>query len=89
MTYTSYYDIFPVGAGYRNVAAALANSDSFPTGANALTPTASYDGTGHASLTPTSAAAGSSALWGSSNIVWGSSSPLEVETAPVAINREN
>jgi serine protease AprX len=40
-SYTSYYDIFTVGAGYLDIAAALANHDQI-TG-NALSPTATYN----------------------------------------------
>lgn len=42
-TYTSYYDIFTVGAGYVNVAAALAEINSVPADANALSPIAVYN----------------------------------------------
>ena len=79
-TYTSYYDVFTVGAGYLDIAAALANTDR-PTGA-ALSPTAVLDPvSGNVMLTTPlgqtvvwggSIAWGSSVVWGGS-IAWGSS----------------
>ena len=70
-TYTSEYDIFTVGAGYLDIAAALTANDR-PTG-TALSPTSVYDpGSGIVSLSPDpSSAWGSSVLWGTS-VVWGS-----------------
>jgi serine protease AprX len=41
LTYTSHYDIFTVGAGYLDLAAALANTDSVS--GTAISPTAVYD----------------------------------------------
>jgi serine protease AprX len=86
ITYTSQYDIFTVGAGYVDLAAALASTE-LPSG-TAVSPTAVYDpNTGNVTLTSaTSAVWGSSqawsgpAVWGSSQfvggsaIMWGSSS---------------
>lgn len=42
-TYVDYYDIFTVGAGYVDLAAALANIGNVPASGTALSPTASYD----------------------------------------------
>lgn len=72
ITYTSQYDIFTVGAGYVDLAAALASKD-FSTG-TAMSPTAVYDSkTGNVYLT-----SDSSSVWGTSQAwsgpaVWGSS----------------
>jgi serine protease AprX len=69
-TYASQYDIFTVGAGYLDIAAALTSSDS-PKGA-ALSPTVVYDpATGQVDLQT-----GSAAVWGNSGAwskaaVWG------------------
>ena len=43
--YTSYYDIFTVGAGYLDLKAALALVNQVPTGLTALSPIANYDST--------------------------------------------
>ena len=65
-TYTSYYDIFTVGAGYLDVWAAL-NSNSLARG-SAASPIASYDpGSGAITL---SNLAGQSVIWGT-NLIWG------------------
>lgn len=42
-TYTSYYDIFTIGAGYLNVAAALKQIGQIPSDANAMSPIAALD----------------------------------------------
>ncbi len=42
-SFTSYYDIFTIGAGYLDIAAALSNHD--PVKGNALSPTATYNAT--------------------------------------------
>lgn len=42
-TYTSYYDIFTVGAGYLNAAAALAEVNQVPEDVSAISPTAVYN----------------------------------------------
>jgi serine protease AprX len=71
ITYTDQYDIFTVGAGYVDLAAALANTN-LPNG-TAMSPTANYDPkTGYVYLT-----GNSSATWGTSQIwsgpaIWGS-----------------
>jgi serine protease AprX len=75
LTYTSQYDIFTVGAGYVDVAAALANTDLVPAAAGgAKSPGARYDpSTGQVYLlTESSLVWGSSLTWDTS-IVWGSS----------------
>ena len=41
-TYTTYYDLFTVGAGYIDAWAALNNTDTVPSGKNALSPTVTY-----------------------------------------------
>ncbi|HEX4165091.1 MAG TPA: S8 family serine peptidase [Bryobacteraceae bacterium] len=83
-TYTDYYDMFTVGAGYMNVAAAIAGAKNVPTGVTAISPTATYDpnsGNVYLVFDPSSAFAynpvsesnsadSSSALW-NSNAVWG------------------
>jgi serine protease AprX len=70
LTYTSYYDVFTVGAGYLDVWAAL-NSGDVASG-TALSPVAVYNPTTHA----VSAVFGSSVVWGTSvawstSVVWG------------------
>lgn len=64
ITYTDYYDIFTIGAGYVNVAAALANGDL--AGGSALSPKAVYNSkTGQVSMVN-----GTAVVWGS-GVVWG------------------
>ena len=85
ITYTSHYDIFTIGAGYLDLAAALANTD-LATG-TAMSPTAVYDSnTGNVFLTHDSSTVwGSSTTWAApsvygssvfvssaSNFMWGS-----------------
>lgn len=79
-TYTDYYDIFAVGAGYIDLAAALADLANIPSSGTALSPAASYDpssGTVTVVLDPSSIWAqqlsyAPSAAW-SVQSVWGSS----------------
>jgi serine protease AprX len=61
--YTSYYEVFTVGAGYLDVAAALASQDlALATVGCAASPGVSYDATtGQATLLT-----GSNVLWGGS-----------------------
>jgi serine protease AprX len=68
--YTSYYDIFTVGAGYLDIQAALANTD-IATG-NALSPTATFtSGTGNANLVFASGSIwNAGTTWGTGS-VWG------------------
>jgi serine protease AprX len=74
-TYTSYYDIFTVGAGYVDTEAAMNNTDltSSAVGA-AASPTAVYNAkTGTVTLSNgASTVAAGSVVWGTS-VVWGSS----------------
>jgi serine protease AprX len=73
-TFTSYYDLFTVGAGYVDVAAAIANTDK--AGANvgsALSPYAVNNANGTVTiLNGNSQVLASSVVWGTS-VVWGSS----------------
>ncbi|MFL6447934.1 MAG: S8 family serine peptidase [Bryobacteraceae bacterium] len=79
-TFTSYYDVFTVGAGYLDVAAALASAQSVPAGITAISPTASYDAaTGNVDLSfdPTSVFS-DKAMWGANTTsankaLWGAS----------------
>lgn len=73
LTYTSYYDLFTVGAGYLNITAALASNDS-AAGA-AMSPRATLVG-GKPVLGLTTMG-GQNVIWGSgatfaSNVIWGS-----------------
>jgi serine protease AprX len=71
-TYTDYYDIFTVGAGYLDLGAALASIDDVPASGTALSPIANYDdasGTVTLSYDPSSAYA-NRAVW-NSQTVWG------------------
>lgn len=86
-TYTSQYDVFTVGAGYLDIAAALASTDL--ASGTAMSPTAVYNsttGTVYLSSDPssvwgTSAAWSGPAVWGSSqflfsnSVMWGASGP--------------
>jgi serine protease AprX len=62
ITYTSYYDIFTVGAGYMDLAAALSATDI--AAGTAMSPTAVYD----ASTGDVFLARDSSTIWGSSSV---------------------
>jgi len=71
IVYTSYYDLFTVGAGYLDVQAALANTDV--AGLPALSPAVVFN----SSTNTVSLVAGANGVWGSSgvwgtNMVWGS-----------------
>lgn len=71
-TYVDYYDIFTVGAGYLDVAAALSSVNSVPYG-SAMSPAASNDGNGVVTLS-----FGPSTVWTSQSVwsaqsVWGAS----------------
>ena len=92
-TYTSYYDMFTVGAGYLDVNAGLQNTDLAPANMGAaLSPAAVYDpASGKVSLVSgNSAVSASSVVWGSStgdsgpagsSVVWGSSTALNQASA--------
>ena len=71
ITYTDYYDIFTIGAGYLDIAAALSNGDVAD--ASAVSPTAVFDPTTQSVslVTGTGVVWGDSANW-STSIVWGS-----------------
>jgi len=67
VTYVEQYDIFTVGAGYLNVAAALSNTDrASATAGSALSPTAVYN----SSNGTVTLAQGASVVWGGS-VLWG------------------
>ncbi len=74
-TYTDYYDIFTVGAGYVDLSAALSKVNSVPAGVTAISPTAMYDpATGTVTLSYDA-----SSMWGTSGVsgdrgVWGAQS---------------
>ena len=73
-TFTTYYDLFTIGAGYLDANAALNNS-AVPSGSlSAISPTAVYNSsTGTATIVNGSSVIwGSSATWGSS-VIWGTS----------------
>jgi len=75
ITYTDYYDIFTIGAGYLDVAAALSNTDlAGATAGSALSPTAVYNSaTNQVYMSyPSTSIWGNSVTWGSV-VVWGSS----------------
>lgn len=86
-SYTSYYDVFTVGAGYLDIQAALANTDL--ASGNALSPSLAYNSntdTGTLSFFSGSAfqssgTFGSAIIWGAgkfvngSAIIWGTSTP--------------
>ena len=73
LSYTSYYDIFTVGAGYLDMEAAYKSINSVPYGLSALSPTAAYNASsGAVTLEP-----GTSTIWASQSVwdmqsVWGS-----------------
>ena len=75
MSYNAQADIFTVGAGYLDIAAALNNSDGASSAVGvAMSPTASYNAqTGQVTLVDGSSVLwGNSVLWGAS-VVWGTS----------------
>src|SRR4051794_14595286 len=68
--YTSYYDIFTVGAGYLDLKAALGSVNQVPTGVTAISPTADYDSTSgdvELSFDPSSVFS-DKARWGASSL---------------------
>jgi serine protease AprX len=75
ITYTDYYDIFTIGAGYLDVWAALNNVDLAPANAgSALSPTAVFN----TSTNQVDMSSASSVIWGksstwSASVVWGTS----------------
>jgi serine protease AprX len=80
LTYTSYYDVFSVGAGYLDVAAALNAVSQLPAGLTAISPTAVYDSsTGSVSLSfDATSVFSDKAMWGAGTVdstkaMWGAS----------------
>lgn len=80
VTYTSFYDIFTVGAGYLDLQAALADVNNVPAGLTALSPTATFDAnTGDVTLAFDSSSVFSGrSKWGtdtvdSQRVKWGAS----------------
>ena len=73
-TFTDYYDIFTIGAGYLDIQGALTNLDTVPPTLSAASPTAAYDPTtGNVYVaSDTSTVWDSSVVWGES-VVWGDS----------------
>ncbi len=78
-TFTEFYDLLSIGAGYLDVQAALANNDLAPaTTGSALSPSAVYNAVthtvslsnGNSLVLPNSVVWGSSVVWGTS-VVWG------------------
>ena len=64
--YTSYYDIFTIGAGYLDIQAALSNTDLAPaTAGSALSPAVTQDASGNIVLVN-----GAGVIWGT-NLIWG------------------
>src|SRR6266566_3762157 len=74
ITYTDYYDIFTIGAGYLDIAAALSSNDL--AGASAVSPTAVYDPTTQSVYLVT----GTSVVWGT-GAVWGNATNQTTSTA--------
>jgi serine protease AprX len=86
-TYVSYYDVFTVGAGYVDLAAALANNDTAK--GTAMSPTASITSSGNVYLKRASGTTwGTSSAWtpaaiygpaemtsGGTSVMWGASGP--------------
>jgi serine protease AprX len=80
IAYTSYYDLFTIGAGYLDIAAALA--DNAVASGSAQSPAVSYNpSTGNVTMQNigaahviwgTSIVSGSHVIWGS-NVIWGTS----------------
>ncbi|MBV9267987.1 MAG: S8 family serine peptidase [Acidobacteriaceae bacterium] len=79
-TYTDYYDIFTVGAGYLDLQAAIKGAPSVPASGNSLSPSSTYDSTSgnvYVSFDPSSAWANQS-VWPVGSVsgaraVWSSS----------------
>jgi serine protease AprX len=71
ITYRSQYDIFTVGAGYLNIAGALASTTVAPTGDAAISPALVFTTSGNLTFL-----GGANVVWGSNssfaaNVVWG------------------
>ena len=79
-TYTSYYDIFTIGAGYLDLKAAFSNALLVPTGLTAISPVANYNSAnGDVELAfDSSSVFSDKAMWGASSLasnkaMWGAS----------------
>jgi serine protease AprX len=73
ITYKAQYDIFTIGAGYLNIANALASNAFAPIGASAASPALVFTSAGTLKFVDTTNVVwGSSVVWGDS-VVWGSS----------------
>jgi serine protease AprX len=74
IVYTSYYDLFTIGAGYLDAWAALNGTTTIPAGETAMSPAATYNSSsGQVSLVfGNNVVWGSNVVWGT-NVVWGSS----------------
>jgi serine protease AprX len=77
-TFTSYYDIFTVGAGYLDLSAALSAAKQIPTGVTAISPIANYDtATGNVDISfDPSSVFSDKAMWGENTLaadkaLWG------------------
>ena len=78
--YTSYYDIFTVGAGYLDVWAALNSTDTVDPKYSAASPVVTTDFYGNVRMVNSSSIVwGSTIVWGSS-IVWGTSAVTSTNT---------
>jgi serine protease AprX len=71
-TYTDYYDIFTVGAGYLDIQGALLSTDVVPSDLTAKSPTAAYDSVANDAyvIADASDVWENSVVWGDS-VVWG------------------
>jgi serine protease AprX len=70
-SFTEYYDLFAVGAGYLDITAALANTDVTP--GSAISPVAVLNSDGTVSIQTDLSAVFGSSLPAANSIVWGSS----------------
>jgi subtilisin family serine protease len=80
IAYTSYYDLFTIGAGYLDITAALA--DNSVASGSAQSPAVSYNpGTGSVTIQNIGAA---HVIWGTS-VIWGTATGDVAESTPLAI----
>jgi serine protease AprX len=87
-SYTAQYDVFTVGAGYLDLAAALTDGEIVPPGSTAASPEAVFDkATGTVCMTNVDTAIwGKAAIWGSAAVwgttaVWGTNAFVEGQAA--------
>jgi serine protease AprX len=87
ISYTDYYDIFTVGAGYVDIEAALNNTVSAPSTIGvAKSPSVGVDASGNVYMvTGSSVIWGSSVVWGTS-VVWGGSVVATNESGESVLN---